>query len=275
MRVITRTSGLSVPSFWAVARVVAVWHPFTIWRFLSLTRGSSGSRFGSKPSQTIVIPLFKNQNSWALSGEVQVCMMSLLTAPRPPRNFLRLRSKTEPEGSSFTRTAISWAETVHTRPRSSSARYLSLPALPAELPVQVSEAISAWRRAAEERDPLAAVVALWESVEFYASGARARKIFDKPLLKTIRERAIEGLEGEQLERVRDILARLNEPPLMVRLRAALDEDEVPYREEELSMLQKIRRALPRGTFRGRPQIRCGGCQPHAPLQDRSSEHLHD
>jgi hypothetical protein len=119
---------------------------------------------------------------------------------------------------------------------------LSLPALPAELPVQVSEAISAWRRAAEERDPLAAVVALWESVEFYASGARARKVFDKPLLKTVRERATEGLEGEQLERVRDMLARLNEPPLMVRLKAALDEDGVPYREEELSMLQKVRRA---------------------------------
>jgi hypothetical protein len=119
---------------------------------------------------------------------------------------------------------------------------LDLPALPAELPVQVSEAISAWRRAAQQRDSLSAVVALWESVEFYASGATARKIFEKPVLKTVRKNAVAGLEGEQLKRVQDVLAMLNEPPLMVRLKAALEEDGVPYKEEELSVLQKVRRA---------------------------------
>jgi hypothetical protein len=35
---------------------------------------------------------------------------------------------------------------------------------------------------------------------------------------------------------------LNEPPLMVRLRAALEEDGLPYKDEELSVLQKVRRA---------------------------------
>jgi hypothetical protein len=107
---------------------------------------------------------------------------------------------------------------------------LTIPMLPGQLPVQVSEAISAWRRAAEHRDSLSAVVALWESIEFYASGATARKIFDKPVLKAIRKKAIAGLEGEQL------------PPLMVRLKVALEEDGVPYKEEKLSVLQKIRRA---------------------------------
>ncbi len=119
---------------------------------------------------------------------------------------------------------------------------IGVPKLPNELPVQVGEAISSWRRAAEDRDPLSSIVALWEAVEFYASGAKARKIFEKAELKSIRKKATEGLEGEQLERVRDMLARINEPPLMVRLRAALKEDDVPYVEEEISLLQKVRRA---------------------------------
>lgn len=119
---------------------------------------------------------------------------------------------------------------------------ISVPELPVELPVQVGEAISSWRRGAKERDPLTAIVALWEAVEFYASGAKARKIFEKSELKRIRKRATEGLEGEQLERVQDMLAMTNEPPLMVRLRAALQDDGVPYAEEEISLLQKVRRA---------------------------------
>ena len=62
------------------------------------------------------------------------------------------------------------------------------------------------------------------------------------MLKAIRKKAIAGSEGEQLKRVQDVLTVLNTPPLMVRLKVALEEDGVPYKEEELSVLQKIRRA---------------------------------
>lgn len=119
---------------------------------------------------------------------------------------------------------------------------VELPPLPSNLPTQVREAITAWQRAAEAKDPLAAVVALWEAVEFYAAGASTNKIFGKAELKALRRRASEGLEGEQLERVQDVIARINEPPLMARLRSALDVDKVPYKESELSLLQKVRRA---------------------------------
>jgi hypothetical protein len=171
---------------------------------------------------------------------------------RPPRGFRRewtssrvsRRNVVVARGTATGRQWLRAIETITARPQLAlgDMEDLSIPALPAELPVQVSEAISAWRRAAEERDPLSAVIALWESVEFYASGATARKIFEKPALKTVRENATAGLEGEQLKRVQDVLARLNEPPLMVRLKAALEEDGVPHKEEELSVLQKVRRA---------------------------------
>jgi len=112
--------------------------------------------------------------------------------------------------------------------------------LPPNLPIQIREALSAWRRAAEETDSLAAVMALWEAVEFYTSGVEAPKMFQKATLKSIRRQATAGLEGEQLRRVKDMVSRLNEPPLMVRLRVALDEDQVPYEDAELSLLQRLR-----------------------------------
>ena len=185
-----------------------------------------------------------------LTAKAQYSGVSL--PERPPRGFRRewtlsrvsRRNVAVTRGTATGRQWLRALEDIPDRPQLSlhDMEDLSLPVLPTELPVQVSEAISAWRRAAEQRDPLAAVVALWESVEFYASGAKTHKIFEKPLLKTVREKAAEGLKGEQLERVRDVLARLNEPPLMVRLKAALEEDGVPYRAEELSTLQKVRRA---------------------------------
>ncbi len=112
--------------------------------------------------------------------------------------------------------------------------------LPPNLLIQMREALSAWWRAAEETDPLATVMALWEAVEFYTSGIEASKIFQKATLKSIRRQATDGLEGEQLKRVEDAFARLNEPPLMVRLRVALEEDQVPYEDAELSLLQRLR-----------------------------------
>jgi hypothetical protein len=186
---------------------------------------------------------------------------------RPPRSFRRewtssrvsRRNVVVARGTATGRQWLRALETITARPQLAlgDIEDLGLPALPAELPVQVREAISSWRRAAEERDPLSAVVALWESVEFYASGASARKIFEKLALKTVRENATAGLEGEQLKRVQDVLARLNEPPLMVRLKAALEEDRVPHKEEELSVLQKVRRArndLVHGRSREPPSV---------------------
>lgn len=106
------------------------------------------------------------------------------------------------------------------------------------------EAVSAWRRAAEEPNPLAAVVALWEAIEFYASAVKSSKskLFQKAQRKAIYERATRGLQGQQLERVEDVLAVLNQPSLMMSLRAALKEDQVPYTEEEYRLLRSVRDA---------------------------------
>jgi hypothetical protein len=102
------------------------------------------------------------------------------------------------------------------------------------------EAFLAWRRAAEESDPLAAVVAMWECLEFYVSGVSVDQLFTKPERRAVLKRATEGLEGVQLERTREVVGRLNEAPLLVRLRAALEQDGVPCTVGEFKLLRELR-----------------------------------
>ena len=118
---------------------------------------------------------------------------------------------------------------------------LESPLLPGEAPVQVAEAISAWWRAAEVSNPLEAVVALWEAIEFYASGTKVEKLFTKSEVRIIREASAEGLSDRKKQRLKEVLDMLNQAPLMIRLREALEDDGVPYTDEELNLLQKVRK----------------------------------
>lgn len=117
---------------------------------------------------------------------------------------------------------------------------LGSPAFPSEIPTQLAVAILAWQRAAEATDPVEALVALWEAIEFYVSGTRGEKLFTKNELKTVRERAIEGLSDDQGRRVEQVLRMLNQAPLMERLREVLEEEGVPHSNEELDLLRRVR-----------------------------------
>ncbi len=45
--------------------------------------------------------------------------------------------------------------------------------------MQVAVAISAWQRAVKADDPVEALVALWEAIEFYVSGTKSEQLFTK------------------------------------------------------------------------------------------------
>jgi hypothetical protein len=118
---------------------------------------------------------------------------------------------------------------------------IGLPVLPPDTPLQIREAINAWRRAAEASDPVEAVVALNDAVEFYVSNVRLPKLFTKDQKKSIRENATRGLEGDQKKRVSDVLNdMLNAPSLMMKLRKALEDNKVPHTENEAQLLKKVR-----------------------------------
>jgi hypothetical protein len=101
--------------------------------------------------------------------------------------------------------------------------------------------VRAWGRAVRERDRLAAVGALFEAVEFYAAGTQVRHLLSKDDTRLVNE-ALDslGLAPEKRERLADVIGRANEPPLRVRLVAALDADRVPYSQEEIDRLWHLR-----------------------------------
>lgn len=120
-----------------------------------------------------------------------------------------------------------------------SGRRLVLPAVP-EDPAW-TDALRAWRRAVRETDRLAAVGALFEAIEFYASRTKVLHVLSHGELGQV-SAAIDtlGLAPAKRERLADVLARANEAPLRVRLDAALHEDHVPYSAEEINRLWRLR-----------------------------------
>ena len=113
--------------------------------------------------------------------------------------------------------------------------------LPPSISPQMKEALLAWRRAMEEEDRLTTVMSLWEAIEFYASGIVVPPLFEKRELRALARRATEGIEDVKRQRIMELVGRINEPPLLTKLRTALSEDQVPYTEEEFELLSKVRR----------------------------------
>jgi len=118
-------------------------------------------------------------------------------------------------------------------------RRLVLPAIPDD--ASWTDALRAWRRAVRETDQLAAVGALFEAVEFYASRTSVPKVLSRNDAKQI-GKAIDalGLDAAKRKRLADVLERANEPPLRIRLAAALEADAVPYSIEEIERLWRLR-----------------------------------
>lgn len=127
------------------------------------------------------------------------------------------------------------------------------PRLEAELPelsLQERQALLALTRASSEPDLLARVHALWEAIEFYASGGKVPPLFDKGSLNAIRAALPPDLADEQRARALDRIGHFNDPPLMVRLRALLDSEGVPIADGELELLLALR-ALRNDVVHGR------------------------
>jgi hypothetical protein len=118
----------------------------------------------------------------------------------------------------------------------------TIPVLPTTLTLQERQALLACRRAATESDPLVRITALCEAIEYYAARTKVPKLFSAEELQVL-DHALRAadLSAIQATRAREQVASLNSPPLLTRLRAALDADDVPVSEEEVSLLQRLRK----------------------------------
>jgi hypothetical protein len=96
-------------------------------------------------------------------------------------------------------------------------------------------------RAATSQDASTRVSAIWECLEFYAAGTTIDYGFTSAERKAIISAVVNMSEGKKA-RVGNLVAKLNEAPLMARIRARLSADEVPVTESELKLLRGLRRA---------------------------------
>ncbi|MCK2213351.1 hypothetical protein MF672_006020 [Actinomadura sp. ATCC 31491] len=90
------------------------------------------------------------------------------------------------------------------------------------------------------RHPLAQVQAIFESIEFYASGATVPELFSKADRRKLRRVLPDSLSNMQRKRIEQLMGDLNSPPLRLRLARVMDDDSVPITSEELDLLWKLR-----------------------------------
>lgn len=113
--------------------------------------------------------------------------------------------------------------------------------LPEQLTPGDRLALAACRRAVSEREPLARVQALWEAIEFLVAGFRAPQLFKRQDLEAIKSAIPAGIPERLRERADRLISDLNQPPLMARLRALIEQEALPCSEAEIDLLLKLRR----------------------------------
>src|SRR5581483_9991167 len=108
--------------------------------------------------------------------------------------------------------------------------------------LQDDQSVQALRRAAVTDDPVQAVTAVWDAIEFYVAGTAGPRTFDEDTIKSLRKTVPRDLPPPLRGRVLNAINRLNQAPLLTRLRAAMTEDGVPSAAEEWKLLQRLRRS---------------------------------
>lgn len=104
------------------------------------------------------------------------------------------------------------------------------------------QALLACARAGQTPDPLERIQAIWESIEFYVAGTRPEVLFAPEEVKRVRRSVPKDVDPKLRARALDLLAKINDPPLMAKLREAAIRDGAPIAESEYELLGRLRKA---------------------------------
>lgn len=128
------------------------------------------------------------------------------------------------------------------------------PPMPASLPPSDRLAVLAWSRAREEGAFGQRVQALWDCLEFYASSTQVPRIFDNSQLGAVRA-AMKDIVSDKTQQARliEMVGRLNDPPLMVKIVEAARIDGVELSDGERQLLARLRRTRNRASHGSAPQ----------------------
>lgn len=94
-------------------------------------------------------------------------------------------------------------------------------------------------RALSATDPVTRITAVWEALEFYVGSTRLQGDFSRADRKRL-IRAAAAFPPEKRERVNQLVGKLNEAPLLARLRYQLAADAVPISTDDMDLLARLR-----------------------------------
>jgi hypothetical protein len=101
-------------------------------------------------------------------------------------------------------------------------------------------ALLAVHRATTTSDSLQRTQALWEALEFYAAGVAPDLAFPKNKAKRARKSIPKDLDPALHKRALGLLAKINDAPVMAKIREAARRDEAPLTAADLTLFTDIR-----------------------------------
>ena len=104
------------------------------------------------------------------------------------------------------------------------------------------QALLACARAGQTPDPLERIQAIWEAIEFYVARTRPKILFEPEEVKRVRRTVPKDVDPTLRARTLGLLAKINDPPLMAKLREAATRDGAPVAESEYKLLGRLRKA---------------------------------
>jgi hypothetical protein len=104
------------------------------------------------------------------------------------------------------------------------------------------QALLACARAGQTADPLERIQAIWEAIEFYVARTRPEVLFDPKEVKRVRRSLPKDVDPKLRERALQLLEKINDPPLMAKLREAATRDGASVAESEYELLGRLRKA---------------------------------
>ncbi|WP_411075162.1 hypothetical protein [Streptomyces sp. cmx-4-7] len=131
-----------------------------------------------------------------------------------------------------------------------------LPRMKQNLPLNMRQAISACARAAQGRDDIDRVTALWEAVEFYVGKTAVPALFSKSERRAIKRSLPKFGDQAKDGRLEMLLGDLNNPPLFVKFRRKIAIEGAPVSQNDidlLSTLRKVRNDVVHGRSPNRPK----------------------
>ena len=111
---------------------------------------------------------------------------------------------------------------------------------------QLDRALAEWHLSVDASTEAARLAHLWRALECYVAGvkasARSASLFSKNELTVAADslRSTKAWSEDQLTRLEELVGRLNEPPLLARIRATLEADEIEIDDAEFDALVATR-----------------------------------